>query len=154
MWIISIKLCKLCEIRANDCIMWWIVRTHIPTQILFKSFFTWIHFISRNACVWKTCSSRKDCNLLLIVRRVSAKVLIQCFIKRVISFDLPVWQISLSNTAKMVLCYQNCSDLLWEKIVWWSRKTFDFWGWRPRIAKVLRSLEQFILAVKGQNNFW
>ena len=38
---------------------------------------------------------------------------------------------------KMVFCYQNCSDLLWEKI--------DFF---------LRSLEQFIQTVKGQNNFW
>ena len=37
---------------------------------------------------------------------------------------------------KMVFCYQNCSDLLWEKI--------EFF---------LRSLEQFIQAVKGQSNF-
>ena len=37
MWNISIKLCKPCEIRTNDCIMWWIVRTHFPT--LFKSLF-------------------------------------------------------------------------------------------------------------------
>ena len=38
-WNISIKLCKPCEIRTNVCIMWWIVRTHFTTQILFKSLF-------------------------------------------------------------------------------------------------------------------
>ena len=27
----------------------------------------------------------------------------------------------------------------------------NFWGWRPRICKSLRTLEQ---TVKGQNNFW
>ena len=46
---------------------------------------------------------------------------------------------------EMVICYQKCSDLLLEKIVLVIEKNF---------AKVLRSLEQFILTVKGQNNFW
>ena len=32
-------------------------------------------------------------------------------------------------------CYQNCSDLLWERIVPVIEKTFDIWGWRPRICK-------------------
>ena len=42
---------------------------------------------------------------------------------------------------EMVFCYQNCSELLWEKIV-------------LVIKKFLRSLKQFFQAVKGQNNFW
>ena len=46
---------------------------------------------------------------------------------------------------KMVFCYQNCSDLLWEKIVLVIEKNF---------LKILISLEQFIQTVKGQNNFW
>ena len=39
----------------------------------------------------------------------------KCFIKRVISFDLPVWQISLSNTAKKGVAFffakshRNCN---------------------------------------------
>ena len=37
----------------------------------------------------------------------------------------------------MVFCYQNCSDLLWEKIVL-VRKTFKIRGWRPRICKIFQ----------------
>ena len=40
---------------------------------------------------------------------------------------------------EMVFCYQNCSDLLWEKIVLVIEKNF----WNSRLK-----------AVKGQNNFW
>ena len=36
----------------------------------------------------------------------------------------------------MVFCYQNCSDLLWEKIVLVIEKTFEIRGWRPRICKI------------------
>ena len=42
----------------------------------------------------------------------------------------------------MVFCNQNCSDLLWEKIVLVIDNFY------------LRSLEQFIQTVKGQDNFW
>ena len=35
----------------------------------------------------------------------------------------------------MLFCYQNCSDLLWEKIVLVIQKTFEIRGWRPRICK-------------------
>ena len=48
----------------------------------------------------------------------------------------------LRASLKMVFCYQNCSDLLWEKNCCSDRE------------KLLRSLEQFIETVKGQNNFW
>ena len=44
---------------------------------------------------------------------------------------------------KMVFCDQNCSDLLWEKIVLAIQKNFK---------KFLRSLEKFIQTLKGQNN--
>ena len=36
----------------------------------------------------------------------------------------------------MVFCYQNCSDLLWQKIVLVIEKTFEIRGWRPRICKI------------------
>ena len=55
----------------------------------------------------------------------------------------------------MVFCNQNCSDLLWEKYVlvyWEKRLKFEAEGWE--VANCVRSLEQFIQPVKGQNNFW
>ena len=64
------------------------------------------------------------------------------------------WQACLSNNQssrlvyrqKMVFCYQNCSDLLWEK-----RLKFQAEGWE--FSKILWSLEQSIQTVKDQNNF-
>ena len=55
----------------------------------------------------------------------------------------------------MVFCYQNCSDLLWEKKCYSDReKLLKFEAEGREFAKILRSLEQFIQTVKGQNNFW
>ena len=36
---------------------------------------------------------------------------------------------------EMVFCYQNCSDLLWEKVVLVIEKNFEIRGWRLRICK-------------------
>ena len=56
---------------------------------------------------------------------------------------------------KMVFCYQNCSDLLWEKIVLVIENFFlKFEAEGREFAKISRSLEQFVRTVKGQNNFW
>ena len=55
------------------------------------------------------------------------------------------------NFEEMVLCYQNCFDLLWEKIDLVIEK--NFWNSRLKaenLQKNLRSLEQFIQTVKGQ----
>ena len=55
----------------------------------------------------------------------------------------------------MVFCYQNCSNLLWDWIVLVSeKKGLKFEAEGQDLAKFLRSLEQFIQTVKGQNNFW
>ena len=55
----------------------------------------------------------------------------------------------------MVFCYENCSDLLWEKIgIDIEKKKLKIKAEGREFAKILRSLEQFIQAVKGQNNFW
>ena len=53
---------------------------------------------------------------------------------------------------QLVFCYQNCSDLLWEKKNCSSdrEKLLKF----EADAKFLRSQEQFIQTVKDQNNFW
>ena len=59
------------------------------------------------------------------------------------------------NVRKMVFCYQNCSDLLWEKIVLVIEK--NFWNSRLKAENLQKFweyyLEQFIQTVKGQNNF-
>ena len=44
---------------------------------------------------------------------------------------------------ELAFCYQNCSDLLWEKICKFSAFSLEF-----------QNLKQFIQTVKGQNNFW
>ena len=55
----------------------------------------------------------------------------------------------------MVFCYQNCSDLLPEKNCSSDReKLLKLEAEGREFAKILRSLEQFIQTVKGQNNFW
>ena len=50
------------------------------------------------------------------------------------------------------------NNILLPKLFWPTvRKTFKIRGWRLQgweFAKILRSLEQFIQTVKGQNNFW
>ena len=48
----------------------------------------------------------------------------------------------------------NLLPKLWEKIVPVIEKNFEIRGWRRGFAKFVRSLEQFIQTVKGQNNFW
>ena len=54
----------------------------------------------------------------------------------------------------MVFCYQNCSDLLWEKNCSSDQKKKKFEAEGQEFAKLFRSQEQFIQTVKGQNNFW
>ena len=53
----------------------------------------------------------------------------------------------------MVFCYQNCSDLLWEKKSSDREKLLKFKAEGLEFAKNLRSQEQFIQTVKGRNNF-
>ena len=63
------------------------------------------------------------------------------------------FQESLSQS--FVFCYQNCSDLLWEKKGSSDReKLLKFEAEGQELAKFMRSLEWFIQTVKGQNNFW
>ena len=55
----------------------------------------------------------------------------------------------------MVFCYQNCSELLREKIVpVIEKKLLKFEAEGKEFTIFLSSLEQFIQTVKGQNNFW
>ena len=54
---------------------------------------------------------------------------------------------------EMVFCYQNCSHLLWEKIVPVIEEKLKFEAEGQEFAKFLRSLEEFIQTMKGQNNF-
>ena len=54
----------------------------------------------------------------------------------------------------MVFCYQNCSDLLRKKSSSDQEKLLKLEAEGRGFAKIIRSLEQFIQTVKGQNNFW
>ena len=55
----------------------------------------------------------------------------------------------------MVFCYQNCSDLLREKIVLViEKKLLKFEAKGREFAKIWILLEQFVQTVKGQKNFW
>ena len=55
----------------------------------------------------------------------------------------------------MVFCYQNCSDLTARKKCSCDReKLLKFEAEGQEFAKILRWQEQFVGAVKGQNNFW
>ena len=61
---------------------------------------------------------------------------------------------NLYKKITMVFCYQNCSDLLWEKNSSDRENVLKFKAEGREFAKFLRSLEQFIQTVKGQKNFW
>ena len=50
----------------------------------------------------------------------------------------------------MVYCYQNCSDLLWEKVSDWLRKTFEIQAENREVAKFLRSVEQLIQTERSE----
>ena len=54
--------------------------------------------------------------------------------------------IVLTQKLEMAFCYQNCSSDR-EKLLKFEAEGREF-------SKFLRSLEQFIQTVKGQNNFW
>ena len=76
------------------------------------------------------------------------------FNKKIIAFTYKKMDCK-SPTISLVFCYQNCSDLLWEKIVIVIEKKllkFEAESWE--FSKFLRSLEQLMQAVKGQKNFW
>ena len=60
-----------------------------------------------------------------------------------------------NSTTEMVFCYQNCSEPTVRKNCSSDReKLLKFEAEGSEFAKFLRSLEQFIQTVKGQNNFW
>ena len=59
------------------------------------------------------------------------------------------------SLSEIVFCYQNCSAPLLRKNCASDReKLLKFEAEGQEFAKILRSLEQFIQTVKGQNNFW
>ena len=57
------------------------------------------------------------------------------------------------SSKTMVFCFQNCSDVR-KNCSSDREKLFKFEAEGREFAKFLRSLEQFIQTMKGQNNFW
>ena len=69
--------------------------------------------------------------------------------------DIAASSLGFQNKGTVVFCLHNFSNLLWEKKCssdW--EKLFKAEAEGREFAKFLRSLEQFIQTVKGQNNFW
>ena len=65
-----------------------------------------------------------------------------------------IWMEKFQTCHSMVFCFENCSDLFWEKKSC-DQKNFCKLEVRGReFENSLRSLEQYIQTVKGQNNFW
>ena len=60
------------------------------------------------------------------------------------------------NEKWYIFCYQNCSDLSTVRKNCSSdrEELLKFEAEGREFAKFLRSLEQFIQTVQGQNNFW
>ena len=58
---------------------------------------------------------------------------------------------TINKICKMAFYFKNHSDLLWNRV-----KLLQIWGWRLRICKMFEITKkiQFILTVKGENNFW
>ena len=54
---------------------------------------------------------------------------------------------------KMVFCYQNVPTTVWKNCSSDQEKLLKFEAEGREFAKILRSLEHFVLTVKGQNNF-
>ena len=54
--------------------------------------------------------------------------------------------LTVKTKVEMVFCHQNCSSDR-EKLLKFKTESREF-------SKLLRSLEQFIQTLKGQNNFW
>ena len=54
----------------------------------------------------------------------------------------------------MLFCYQNCSDTVRKNCSSDQENLLKFKAEGREFAKILRSREQFIQTVKGQNSFW
>ena len=66
-----------------------------------------------------------------------------------LSLRLAIFQVA--GTTQVI----KISDLLWEEIVLvFEKKKIELEAEGQESANFLRSLEQFIETVKGQNNFW
>ena len=54
---------------------------------------------------------------------------------------------------EMAFCYQNCSDLLWEKNVLVIAKTFEIRGWWLRICKIFEITRTIYSNSEGSEQF-
>ena len=71
------------------------------------------------------------------------------------SYWLQAGELFWFGVKKLVFCYQNCSDLLWEKIVLVIKK--NFWNSRLKAENLQHFWDHwnnFFLSVKGQYNLW
>ena len=61
---------------------------------------------------------------------------------------------NIQEKLKTVFCYQNCSDLLWEKIVLGIEKNFEIQGWIEKHAGKVRKLQTYLLSSSRKFKFF
>ena len=107
-----------------------------------QTLWLWICQISRGYC------HQKEWIVTLLSTRIGCKtcqwVLPGNYLIQIFNYVL--------NYKWYIFCYQNFSDLLWEKIVLVTEKNFEAEG--REFANFLGSLEWFIQTAKSQNNVW
>ena len=68
-------------------------------------------------------------------------------------FSFNIFFCEMTKSQSMVFCYQNCSDLLWEKIVLVIEKNFRNSRLSQELAKFLRSLNNLFKQWKARTIF-
>ena len=92
--------------------------------------------------LWQTKAYLLEFVLIIVV---GTNLLSRKIKKKAYRAYLGFYQLESKGVLKMVFCYQNYSDLLWEFFLKFEAEGREF-------AKILRSVEQFITAAKGENN--
>ena len=144
-------------VRTNDCIMWWIVRTHFRLGYFSNLYFT----LMINSLYLEKCLCVK--NMLLQKRLHPFVDCLEGFCK---SFDSVLHKKSYffwyNGLANISLKYSK-NGILLPKLFWRTvikncssdrEKLLIFEAEGREFAKILRSIEQFIQTVKVQNKSW
>ena len=115
------------------------------------------HTIMDKKIIWITLTVQRVTTLCLKLMPISLACIKENLALCFLSISLPL-------LLKIVFCYQNCSDLctvqgvgslvLWEKLFWWSRKTFEIQGWRLKIFKIFEITRTIYSKSKRSEQFW
>ena len=88
-----------------------------------------------------------------------------CYVKLYVTFvfkggyknfgnTIYLWNFSFTRLSTYVFCYQNCSDLLWEKIVLVIEKNISqVERWLPQHQSLTPNMKKKSMLMLGQNNY-